>query len=69
MVTEQHYTITELSERWGLSTVTVARIFRNEPGVLKLQQPSLIRTRKRRARVTLRVPASVAERVHASLTR
>jgi len=61
---EKHYTVKELAEKWGLSEDTIRRLFRNEPGVVR------IGTRKRGTRrfITVRIPESVALRVYRRLT-
>ena len=58
---EKHYSPAELGELWGLSTDTVRRMFEGEPGVLVFENP--VRSSSRRSR-TLRIPASVADRVY-----
>jgi len=65
IMAEKYYTPDELSELWAVSTETIRSIFRNEPGVLKIGKPG---TRNKRAYFTLRIPADVAERIHARLT-
>jgi MarR-like DNA-binding transcriptional regulator SgrR of sgrS sRNA len=66
-VKEQHYSVNELAALWNLSPDTVRRLFEQEPGVL------IIRTKSgrysRRRYITLRIPESVAERVHRRLSR
>jgi predicted transcriptional regulator len=59
---ERHYTVTEIAKMWNLSTDAVRRLFEKEPGVLVLGH-SQGRVHKRRY-ATLRIPESVAERVH-----
>jgi hypothetical protein len=59
---EHHYSPAELAELWGLSPDSVRRLFESEPDVLVVESVSG-RYRRRRYR-TLRIPASVAERVH-----
>lgn len=59
--TEKHFSVAELMKMWGLSRRTVTRLFENEPGVLKLGHGE---GRQRRRHWTLRVPESVATRVH-----
>jgi len=59
--TEPHYTVKQLAERWGLDQSTVRRMLRDEPGVLRLPH---LRRRGKRDYVSLRIPASVAARVH-----
>jgi hypothetical protein len=60
-----HYSPVELAEAWGVSVETIRSIFRNEPGVLKIGKDG---TRLRRGYKTLRIPRSVAERVHTRLS-
>lgn len=59
---EHHYTVAEIAQMWSLSQDFVRRLFEREPGVLVLGQERT-RNGKRRYR-TLRIPASVVERVH-----
>jgi len=58
---EKHFTPAELAKLWGVSVQTVRDLFKDEDGVLKLGSDG---TRNRRACKTLRIPHSVAERVH-----
>jgi hypothetical protein len=62
---ERHYSPAELAELWMLSADTVRRMFEREPGVLVFENP--VRSSSRRSR-TLRIPASVAERVYSRFT-
>ena len=62
--TEKHFTPDELAELWGVSAETIRITFRGEPGVLRLQQP----TKGKRQYVLMRIPESVAERVHRKLS-
>src|SRR5690349_7711918 len=57
---ERHYTVNELAAMWRLSGEFVRQLVQHEPGVTEWvrQQPG-----RRRYRV-LRVPQSVAERIH-----
>ena len=57
---ERHCSPEELGLVWGLSADTVRRLFEREPGVLVIERD---RSRARRYR-TLRIPESVALRVH-----
>jgi len=59
-VFERHYTVDELAEIWGMSDDFVRRLFRDEPGVVIFVK---YRPGRRTYRI-LRVPQSVAERVH-----
>ena len=58
---QKHFHVNELAELWGASPNTVRRWFENEPGVLKI---SMGYRRGEDYRVCLRIPESVAERVH-----
>jgi hypothetical protein len=64
-VAEKHYTPQELAEAWGVSAESVRQIFREEPGVLKIGKTG---AKYKRGYVTLRIPESVAERVHTRLS-
>lgn len=61
---EPHYKPRELAKKWGLSESTMVNLFANEDGVLRLG----VHNGRRRSRVSLRIPQSVAERVHRRLT-
>lgn len=61
---ERHFSLNELAEVWKLSHDTVRRIFEREPGVLIFESPEKSPSRRRR---TMRIPQSVAERVHRRL--
>jgi hypothetical protein len=63
---EKHYTVSELAKLWSLSDDKVRDLFRDRPGVLKLASPE---TLKKRGYVCLRIPESVANRVHQQLSR
>jgi len=63
---EIHYTVHEIAKKWHLSETVVRTLFRDEPGVITLDRPE---RRFKRAYCTLRVPESVAERVHTRLGR
>lgn len=62
---ERHYSVEELTELWGMSDDFVRRLFLHEPGVVVFfkQRPG------RRVYRVLRIPESVAHRVHRRLTR
>jgi hypothetical protein len=64
-VSETHYSPTQLAKAWGVSVETIRTIFRTEPGVLKIGKPA---TKYRRGYFTLRIPETVAERVHQKLS-
>ena len=59
---ERHYSLKEIAGLWGLSTDTIRRIFRNRPGVLKLNSPE---TRSKRGYLVLRIPESILQKAHA----
>ena len=63
-VVERHFAPEELGKMWALSADTVRRLFEHEPGVLVIERNE---RRSRRYR-TLRIPESVAERVHRRLS-
>jgi hypothetical protein len=60
---EKHYRVKDLAGLWGLSTKTVARLFADEPGVIRVANDL---TGKRKY-ATLSIPESVASRVHERL--
>lgn len=61
----KHFTPMELAEAWGVSPDTIRKLFRDEPGVLKLGRAG---SRFRRSYFSLRIPQEVAERVHRRLS-
>jgi hypothetical protein len=62
---ERHYSVEELAGTWGMSVDFVRRLFLREAGVVVFwrQRPG------RRVYRTLRIPESVAERVHRMMTK
>jgi hypothetical protein len=58
---ERHFSIQEIAEAWGLCENSVRELFKAEPGVIRIERP---RSRYKRTYTTLRIPASVVERVH-----
>jgi hypothetical protein len=62
---QQHYTCAELSKLWGISQSTLLRIFKSEPGVLRIGN---LKSRKR-TKISIRIPLEVVERVWQQLTR
>jgi hypothetical protein len=64
---ERHYSASELAALWNLSLDTIRRIFDHEPGVLVLGDER--GNRNRRRYTTLRIPESVAARVHRRLSK
>jgi len=63
---EKHYRVNELAGLWSLSTDTIIRLFRNEPGVLHIHNPT--KEGKRRYDM-LSIPENVASRIHERLSR
>jgi hypothetical protein len=57
---ERHFSVEELAELWGMSQDFVRRVFVDEPGVVIFHQARP----GRRIYRTLRIPESVAVRVH-----
>jgi hypothetical protein len=64
-VFERHFSPENLAELWGLSGDTIRRLFEKESGVLVIERSKTARGRRYR---TMRIPASVALRVHRRLT-
>ena len=68
LATDKHYSPLELAKLWGLSPQKIRQIFANEPGVLRLGEPSRrVGRTLTRAYHTLRIPETVAERVYLRL--
>jgi hypothetical protein len=63
-VFERHFSPEDLAELWGLSGDTLRRLFEKEPGVMVIERT---KARARRYR-TMRIPESVALRVHRRLS-
>ena len=59
---EKHYTARELGGMWGFDETTIRRMFQDEPGVLKIGKSD--RRDGKRDYVSIRIPKSIAERVH-----
>jgi hypothetical protein len=62
---EKHFAVEDLAEIWGLSGDTIRRLFEKEPGVLVIERCTKSRARRYR---TMRIPESVALRVHRRMT-
>jgi hypothetical protein len=58
---ERHFSVRALAEIWGLSPDSIQKLFEREPGVLVIGDDG---SRSKRGYHTLRIPESVAERVH-----
>jgi hypothetical protein len=65
VIEDAYYSVGEIAQMWKLSRDSVRRIFSDEPGVLAI---SPRQRRGKRAYVTLRIPASVVERVHRKMS-
>ena len=61
MLAEPHFTVKRLAEMWSMSQTAIRRLFRDEPGVLCFGKE---KRGHQREYMTLRIPASVAERVY-----
>jgi hypothetical protein len=69
LATERHYTPSGLAELWGLSPQTIRELFIGEPGVILIGEPSRRDGRTlKRGYFTMRIPESVAVRVHTKLS-
>ena len=60
---EKHYRVKDLALLWGLSSKTLARIFADEAGVIRIDNTGA----GKRKYATLSIPESVASRVHERL--
>jgi hypothetical protein len=60
---EEVFTVLEVARQWKLSPDTIHRWFVEEPGVMVIVSDSRKRYRKRAQKRTLRIPASVKDRV------
>lgn len=58
---EPHYSLKQIAEAWGISVRMARRIFRDQPGVV---DPTVHKSLTSRPYQILRIPASVAARVH-----
>jgi hypothetical protein len=63
---EKYYTPQELADIWRFSPATIRNLFRNEPGVLRLQ--GMGSACGKRSYTTFSIPESVAIRVRERLT-
>jgi hypothetical protein len=61
---ERHYSISEIAELWALSPGAVRSIFKDRGDVIRIGHGE---QRYRRCYVTIRVPESVVQKVHAEL--
>jgi hypothetical protein len=60
----KHFTVDQVAAMWMLSADVVRRLFENEPGVVVIRSTG---GKIRRSYRTLRIPASVVDRVHKRL--
>ena len=65
MTFERHYSVEQLARMWHLSDDFVRRLFLSEQGVVVFHRAKP----GRRVYRTLRIPASVAQRVHRRMTK
>ena len=65
VVDEKHYTPADLAAAWSFDVETIRNIFRDEPGVLKHGEKD---AKHKRGYISLRIPESVAVRVHKRLS-
>jgi hypothetical protein len=63
----EYYTAEELARRWKVSSTTIRRWFRKEPGVMKWGRTQS-KPGKKRAYLSLRIPREVVERVRRRLS-
>jgi hypothetical protein len=63
---EPHFTVQQIAEMWNLSADAIRRLFRGEPGVVEIKSERS--AYRRRSYTSLRIPRSVAERVHRRLS-
>ena len=64
---ERHFTAKELAELWALDETTIRRMFQDEPDVLKIGRAN--RRDGKRDYISLRIPESVALRIHQQRSR
>src|SRR5690349_13526476 len=62
---QKHYGPVELAKMWGLSAKTVRRLFDEEDGVIRLENPE---QRYKRGYTSLRISESAARRVYSRLS-
>jgi hypothetical protein len=62
---ERHFSVQEIAKMWDLGVDLIRRLFANEEGVVRIAHPE---TLHKCGYCTLRIPESVAHRVHRKLT-
>jgi hypothetical protein len=65
IVDEKHFSPADLAKAWGVNVETIRNVFREEPGVVKIGERA---PGHKRSYLTLRIPQSVAVRVHKRLS-
>jgi hypothetical protein len=65
-VGEQHFSPKDLASKWGVSEQTIRNLFEKESDVLRYGNPESSRSRRRY--INVKIPQSVAERVHKRLS-
>lgn len=65
VVDERHFTPADLAKAWSVDVETIRNVFRDEPGVVKIGDKN---PKHKRSYLTLRIPESVAVRVHRRLS-
>jgi hypothetical protein len=60
---EKHFSPQEVAVLWGMSVRSVVRMFETEPGVIRISMPRRLGS-SQSMRATLRIPASVVNRMH-----
>lgn len=61
---EKHCSVSELARRWVFSENTIRRLFKREPGVIRIVHEA---TREKRRYTSIRIPERIAQRVHQRL--
>ena len=61
---EPHFSPKQLAALWGYSSPFIRDVFRDEPGVIKVDRPEEMH---KRSYCSMRIPKSVAHRVHCRL--
>jgi hypothetical protein len=61
---QPHYTVAQIAKVWSISQSTALRIFKEEPGVLRIGNTNS----RKRTKISIRIPHDVALRVHSKLT-
>lgn len=67
---EQHFSVAEIAQAWGLSANTVRGLFAEEEGVIKIQSPRALlnRNQTRKPYTSLSISVSARDRVYARLS-